>query len=111
MPLQPSTPSPPPDLLFPISAFSVASLQVGRVVDIRLITDKSSKKSRGLAYVEFARVEEVLAAVALTGQPLLGQAVMIKVGGGWRGYFISAAKMPRPGTSPQRGWKGGAIGG
>ncbi|PNW70761.1 hypothetical protein CHLRE_17g733208v5 [Chlamydomonas reinhardtii] len=52
--------------------------KVGRVVDIRLITDKSSKKSRGLAYVEFARVEEVLAAVALTGQPLLGQAVMIK---------------------------------
>ncbi|KAG2454354.1 hypothetical protein HYH02_001379 [Chlamydomonas schloesseri] len=52
--------------------------KVGRVVDIRLITDKNTKKSRGLAYVEFARVEEVLAAVALTGQPLRGQPVMIK---------------------------------
>ncbi len=53
--------------------------QVGRVVDIRLITDKHTRKSRGLGYVEFSKVEEVISAVALTGNLLRGQPVMIKV--------------------------------
>jgi RNA-binding protein 39 len=48
------------------------------VVDIRLITDKNTGKSRGLAYVEFSKVEEVLAAAACTGQLLRGVPVMIK---------------------------------
>ncbi|EFJ45773.1 hypothetical protein VOLCADRAFT_105799 [Volvox carteri f. nagariensis] len=52
--------------------------KVGRVVDIRLITDKNTKKSRGLAYVEFSKVEEVISAVALTGNILKGQPVMVK---------------------------------
>lgn len=54
--------------------FSVA----GQVLDIRLITDRNTKRSKGLAYVEFARQEDVFNAVALTGQMLLGQAIMIK---------------------------------
>lgn len=53
--------------------------QVGRVVDIKLITDKHTRKSRGLGYVEFSKVEEVISAVALTGNLLRGQPVMIKV--------------------------------
>lgn len=54
--------------------FSVA----GQVVDIRLIMDKNTKRSKGLAYVELATQEGVFNAVALTGQMLLGQAVMVK---------------------------------
>ncbi|GIL63854.1 hypothetical protein Vafri_17719 [Volvox africanus] len=52
--------------------------KVGRVVDIRLIIDKNTRKSRGLAYVEFSKVEEVISAVALTGHTLKGQPVMVK---------------------------------
>lgn len=52
--------------------------KVGRVVDIKLITDKHTRKSRGLGYVEFSKVEEVISAVALTGNLLRGQPVMIK---------------------------------
>lgn len=50
----------------------------GEVTDIRLITDRHTKRSKGLAYVEFAKQDEVFVALALTGQPLLGQAVMVK---------------------------------
>jgi RNA recognition motif-containing protein len=35
-------------------------------------------RSKGFAYVEMSRVEEVMAALALTGQPLLHQPVMVK---------------------------------
>jgi RNA-binding protein 39 len=37
------------------------------VTDIRLITDRHTKRSKGLAYVEFSKQEEVFVALALTG--------------------------------------------
>lgn len=49
-----------------------------QVTDIRLITDRHTKRSKGLAYVEFSKQEEVFIALALTGQILLGQPVMVK---------------------------------
>lgn len=52
--------------------------KVGKVVDIKLITDKTTKRSKGFAYIEFSKVEEVLAAVALTGTVFMGQAIMVK---------------------------------
>lgn len=52
--------------------------QVGKVVDIKLITDKTTKRSKGFAYIEFSQVEEVIAAVSLTGQPFMGQTIMVK---------------------------------
>lgn len=42
--------------------------RVGTVVDVKLITDKNTKKSKGFAYVEFSKQEEVLSAVSLSGQ-------------------------------------------
>ena len=39
-----------------------------QVTDIRLITDRHTKRSKGLAYVEFSKQEEVFAALTLTGQ-------------------------------------------
>jgi hypothetical protein len=38
------------------------------VTDIRLITDRHTKRSKGLAYIEFSKQEEVFAALTLTGQ-------------------------------------------
>lgn len=52
--------------------------KAGTVTDIRLIMDRNTRKSKGLAYIEFAKQEEVFNALALTGHPLLGQAVMVK---------------------------------
>lgn len=48
----------------------------GEVTDIRLITDRHTKRSKGLAYVEFAKQDEVFVALALTGAPAV-QHVMI----------------------------------
>jgi RNA-binding protein 39 len=54
------------------------SAQVGTVTDIRIITDRHTKKSKGLAYIEFSKQESVFGALALTGQTFMGQAVMVK---------------------------------
>lgn len=48
------------------------------MTDIRLITDRHTKRSKGLAYVEFSKQEEVFIALTLTGQIMLGQPVMVK---------------------------------
>lgn len=50
----------------------------GEVTDIRLITDRNTKRSKGLAYIEFASQQQVFSALALTGQMMMGQAVMVK---------------------------------
>lgn len=52
--------------------------KAGKVTDIRIITDRNTRKSKGLAYIEFSQQEEVFNALALTGQVLMGQAVMVK---------------------------------
>jgi hypothetical protein len=44
------------------------SPQAGSVVDIKLITDKNSGKSKGMAYVELQRAEDMLAASTLAGE-------------------------------------------
>ena len=47
--------------------------KAGRVVDVKLITDKNTKRSKGFAYVEYAKQEDILSALALTGQMFLNQ--------------------------------------
>lgn len=45
---------------------------IGRVIDIKIIRDPRSCKSKGVAYVEFESQESILLAVALSGQPIRG---------------------------------------
>ncbi|TYH26388.1 hypothetical protein ES288_A03G248300v1 [Gossypium darwinii] len=52
--------------------------RAGKVRDVRLIMDRNSRRSKGFAYVEFYDVMSVPMAIALSGQPLLGQPVMVK---------------------------------
>ncbi|XP_074581560.1 uncharacterized protein LOC141838065 [Curcuma longa] len=52
--------------------------QVGKVRDVRLIMDRNSRRSKGVGYIEFYDVMSVPLAIALSGQLLLGQPVMIK---------------------------------
>jgi RNA recognition motif-containing protein len=51
---------------------------VGRINDIKLIRDKHTKKSKGIAYVEFSTVEAAISALTLNGQILLSMPVLIK---------------------------------
>lgn len=51
---------------------------VGKVRDVRLITDNKTRRSKGIAYIEFADTESVPLAMALTGQKLLGVPIMVQ---------------------------------
>ncbi|XVE67189.1 hypothetical protein DITRI_Ditri08aG0140300 [Diplodiscus trichospermus] len=52
--------------------------RAGKVRDVRLIMDRISRRSKGVGYIEFYDVMSVPMAIALSGQPLLGQPVMVK---------------------------------
>lgn len=51
---------------------------IGTVNDIRLIRDKNTKRSKGIAYVEFTTVEAAMAAITLNGHPMLSMPVLVK---------------------------------
>lgn len=52
--------------------------RVGKVRDVRLITDPRTHRSKGVAYVEFRDLACVQAALALSGEKLLGIPIIIK---------------------------------
>jgi RNA-binding protein 39 len=49
-----------------------------QVRDVRLIMDRNSRRSKGVGYIEFYDAMSVPMAIALSGQLLLGQPVMVK---------------------------------
>lgn len=52
--------------------FQFFESMVGKVRDARVIVDRVSRRSKGVAYVEFLEVDDVERAMALTGTKLLG---------------------------------------
>ncbi|XP_059431392.1 uncharacterized protein LOC132164897 [Corylus avellana] len=52
--------------------------RAGKVRDVRLIMDRNSRRSKGVGYIEFYDAMSVPMAIALSGQLLLGQPVMVK---------------------------------
>eukprot|EP00854_Cymbomonas_tetramitiformis_P012182 gene12182-14392_t len=50
----------------------------GTVLDVRIIYDRNTPKSKGMAYIEMGDKNEIPSALALTGQMLKGQVVMVK---------------------------------
>ncbi|KAM7275642.1 hypothetical protein ACFE04_017508 [Oxalis oulophora] len=52
--------------------------KAGKVRDVRLIMDRNSRRSKGVGYIEFYESMSVPMAIALSGQLLLGQPVMVK---------------------------------
>ncbi|XP_014513595.2 RNA-binding protein 39 isoform X3 [Vigna radiata var. radiata] len=52
--------------------------RAGKVRDVRLIMDRNSRRSKGVGYIEFYDAMSVPMAIALSGQPVLGQPVMVK---------------------------------
>lgn len=62
----------------PTRAYTHPWHRTGDINDIRLITDRHTKRSKGLAYIEFAVQDSIYAALALSGQTMNGQAIMVK---------------------------------
>ncbi|XP_038706995.1 RNA-binding protein 39-like [Tripterygium wilfordii] len=52
--------------------------KAGKVRDVKLIMDRNSRRSKGVGYIEFYDAMSVPMAIALSGQLLLGQPVMVK---------------------------------
>jgi len=49
-----------------------------QVVDVRIIMDRNTRRSKGFAYIEMATRESIIPALSLAGQTLMGQSVMVK---------------------------------
>ena len=46
--------------------------------DVRIITDNKTRRSKGLAYIEFEEVDSVPLALGLSGQRLMGVPIMVQ---------------------------------
>lgn len=53
--------------------------QAGRLREAKIITDRNSRKSKGVGYVEFYEESSVQNALALSGQKLLGIPVLVQL--------------------------------
>ncbi|XP_075387242.1 putative RNA-binding protein 23 isoform X2 [Tenrec ecaudatus] len=51
---------------------------IGKVRDVRIIADRNSRRSKGIAYVEFCEIQSVPLAIGLTGQRLLGVPIIVQ---------------------------------
>lgn len=49
-----------------------------KVRDVRMISDRNSRRSKGIAYVEFVDVSSVPLAIGLTGQRVLGVPIIVQ---------------------------------
>lgn len=52
--------------------------QVGKVTDVKMISDKNSRRPKGIAYVEFRELESVHKALNLNGQRIEGIPIVIQ---------------------------------
>ncbi|KAL0576366.1 Phosphatidylinositol-3-phosphatase SAC1 [Marasmius crinis-equi] len=51
----------------------------GTVMDSRIVTDRISRRSKGIGYVEFKTIEFVEKAIALTGTVVMGLPIMVQL--------------------------------
>ena len=49
-----------------------------QVREVRIITDNKTRRSKGIAYIEFVDIEPVALALGLTGQRLLGVPIIVQ---------------------------------
>eukprot|EP00747_Dinoflagellata_sp_TGD_P148958 gnl/TRDRNA2_/TRDRNA2_176971_c0_seq1.p2 gnl/TRDRNA2_/TRDRNA2_176971_c0~~gnl/TRDRNA2_/TRDRNA2_176971_c0_seq1.p2 ORF type:complete len:209 (-),score=0.42 gnl/TRDRNA2_/TRDRNA2_176971_c0_seq1:2294-2920(-) len=58
--------------------FILFSQKAGKVIDIYLICDKHTNKSKGLAYVELENIESMAIALQLSGIEMYGQSIQVR---------------------------------
>ena len=70
---------------------------------MRLITDNKTRRSKGIAYVEFGEVESVPLAMGLDGQRLLGVPIIVQASQAEKNRLGAAASIAAKGnTGPMR---------
>ncbi|KAK6159598.1 hypothetical protein DH2020_006912 [Rehmannia glutinosa] len=77
--------------------------RAGKVRDVQLIMDRNTRRSKGVGYIEFYDVMSVPMAIALSGQPLLGQPVMVKPSEAEKNLVQSTAGVTGGGLGPYSG--------
>mmetsp|Transcript_25836 Transcript_25836/g.51788 ORF Transcript_25836/g.51788 Transcript_25836/m.51788 type:complete len:466 (-) Transcript_25836:49-1446(-) len=77
------------------------STNAGKVRDVQIIRDARTGRSKGLAYIEFYLQEATLKALALSGQPVKGQAVRVQPSQAEKNRAAQAAKQSIHYTAPR----------
>jgi len=85
----------------------------GKVRDVQIIRDARTGRSKGVAYIEFYLQEATLKALALSGQPIKGQAVRVQPSQSEKNRAAQAAKAAisytAPRETPLRLYVGGLV--
>ncbi|XP_033942724.1 RNA-binding protein 39-like [Pseudochaenichthys georgianus] len=72
---------------------------VGKVRDVRMISDRNSRRSKGIAYIEFVESSSVPLAIGLTGQRLLGVPIIVQASQAEKNRAAAAANNLQKGSS------------
>ncbi|XP_021551026.1 probable RNA-binding protein 23 isoform X2 [Neomonachus schauinslandi] len=72
---------------------------VGKVRDVRIISDRNSRRSKGIAYVEFCEIQCVPLAIGLTGQRLLGVPIIVQASQAEKNRLAAMANNLQKGNS------------
>ncbi|XP_051508793.1 RNA-binding protein 39-like isoform X2 [Myxocyprinus asiaticus] len=77
---------------------------VGKVRDVRMISDRNSRRSKGIAYIEFVEATSVPLAIGLTGQRVLGVPIIVQASQAEKNRAAAAlaASLQRGGAGPMR---------
>ncbi|CAI9563444.1 unnamed protein product [Staurois parvus] len=76
---------------------------VGKVRDVRIIADRNSRRSKGIAYVEFLDIQSVPLAIGLTGQRLLGVPIIVQASQAEKNRLAAMANnLQRGNSGPMR---------
>uniref|UniRef100_UPI0037E91296 RNA-binding protein 39-like isoform X2 n=1 Tax=Semicossyphus pulcher TaxID=241346 RepID=UPI0037E91296 len=77
---------------------------VGKVRDVRMISDRNSRRSKGIAYIEFMESNSVPLAIGLTGQRLLGVPIIVQASQAEKNRAAAAAanNLQKGSTGPMR---------
>ncbi|XP_072271219.1 probable RNA-binding protein 23 isoform X2 [Pyxicephalus adspersus] len=76
---------------------------VGKVRDVRIIADRNSRRSKGIAYVEFVDIQSVPLAIGLTGQRLLGVPIIVQASQAEKNRLAAMANnLQRGNSGPMR---------
>ncbi|XP_067389194.1 probable RNA-binding protein 23 isoform X2 [Emydura macquarii macquarii] len=76
---------------------------VGKVRDVRIISDRNSRRSKGIAYVEFCEIQSVPLAIGLTGQRLLGVPIIVQASQAEKNRLAAmASSLQKGGGGPMR---------
>ncbi|KAM9859199.1 RNA-binding protein 39-like isoform 5-T5 [Aulostomus maculatus] len=71
---------------------------VGKVRDVRMISDRNSRRSKGIAYIEFVEASSVPLAIGLTGQRLLGVPIIVQASQAEKNRAAAAANNLQKGS-------------